>query len=121
VIEWSINAALPCTFKGLSGKSETGETITLVGAVGASHSISGPLHGDLFIVGKSGTGCFNPANGDSRGTETDLFVGGTGGNANATGSDTYTFVGVTLSAPSTPGYGLFQWGKDAGTFVEKVP
>ena len=95
--------------------------MTLVGAAGAGHSFGGPLFGDTFFVGSTGTGCFSETTGDFAGTETDLFVGGTGANKNATGSDTYTFVGVTL-APSAPkSYGFFQWSEAKGTFVEEVP
>jgi hypothetical protein len=121
VSEVSTDATKPCSFKGLSGSTESGETYTLVGSVAAGHASGGPLFGDTFSVGKTATGCFNPANGDFAGTETDLIVGGTGANRNATGSLTYTVVGVTLSAPSTPGYGFFQWFRLRGTFVEMVP
>jgi hypothetical protein len=121
VSEWLTDAASPCTFKGLSGVAESGETLTFVGSAGANHSISGPLSGDTFYQGQSGSGCFSPTTGDFAGTETDLFVGGTGGNKNATGSSTYTFVGVLLSAPAKPGYGFMQWSKSKGTFTEKVP
>ena len=112
--------ATSCTFKGLSGSTEGGKEYTLVGAVAASHASGGPLFGDTFTVGSTATGCL-AANGDFAGTETDLIVGGTGANKNATGHLTYTVVGVTLSLPAPPGYGIFQWFKLKGTFVEKVP
>jgi hypothetical protein len=42
------------------------------------------------------------------------------GHRQSTGTRTYTTVGVTLSAPTTPGYGFFQWFKSTGNFSEKV-
>jgi len=119
--EYLFDVSTPCTFKGLSGTKENGAALTFVGAAGASHSISGPLHGDTFFMGKSGSGCFDLSTGDFAGTETDLIAGGTGGNKNATGSTTYTFVGVTLGLPASPGYGSFQWSRSTGTFKERVP
>jgi hypothetical protein len=74
VSEYLFDASTPCTFKNLSGAAENGDALTFVGAAGANHSISGPLHGDTFYVGKSGSGCFDPITGNFGGTETDLFV-----------------------------------------------
>jgi hypothetical protein len=91
-----------CMFKGLSGATESGKGYTLVGSVAAGHASGGPLFGDTFTVGSTATGCFSTTTGDFAGTETDLIVGGTGANKNATGSLTYSVVGVTLSAPAAP-------------------
>jgi len=73
VSEYLFDASTSCSFTGFSGVAETGGAVTFVGAAGANHSISGPLHGDTFYVGKSGSGCFNPTTGDLAGTETDLL------------------------------------------------
>jgi len=121
VSEYLFDASTSCSFTGFSGVVETGGALSFVGAAGASHSISGPLHGDTFAKGESGSGCYNPVTGDFAGTETDLIVGGTGGNRKATGSSTYAFIGVALSFPISPGYGVFQWSRSTGTFKEKVP
>lgn len=122
VSEYSFDSSAACSFKGLSGTTESGGTLTLVGAAGAGHAFGCPLFGDTFLAGSTGTGCFNSTTGDFAGTETDLFVGGTGANKNATGSATYKFVGVTLGpSASPPGYGFFRWFESKGTFVEKVP
>jgi len=120
VSEYSIDVATPCTFKGPLGNPEAGVTLTLVGSVGAGHSSGGPLSGDTSAQGTTGTGCSDLSNGDFLVTETDTLSGLLSKNKKTTGTRTYTIVGVTLSAPATPGYGFFQWFKSTGNFSEKV-
>ena len=49
VSEYSFDSSAACTFKGLSGTTESGGTLTLVGAAGAGHSFGGPLFGTHFL------------------------------------------------------------------------
>jgi hypothetical protein len=85
VSEYSIDVATPCTFKGPLGNTEDGDTLTLVGAVGAGHSSGGPLSGDTFSQGTTGTGCSNLSNGDFAVTETDTLSGLLSKNKKSTG------------------------------------
>lgn len=119
--EYGFDITTPCTFKGLFGNTENGNKLALVGLASAFDASGGPLFGATFSVGKTATGCFSLTTGDFSMAETDTFTDGTGGNRNATGSATYTAVGVTLGAPTAPGYGSFSWFRVKGTFVEAVP
>jgi hypothetical protein len=120
VSEYTIDVATPCTFKNILGIGESGVTLTLVASVGAGHASGGPLSGDTFSNGTMGTGCTNLSSGNFAITETDLLAGILSKNKKSTGTQTYTIVGATLSAPTAPGYGFFQWFKSTGKFTEKV-
>ncbi len=126
--EYAVDVTTSCgPFTGPFGETEatgsTGITLNLVASRFASCGINGSGN-CTFGIGQSGTGCFNPTNGVYTITETDLIYAGTGIFAHLLGGTSFsqaTAVGFTLAAPSSPGYGLFQWSTATGTSVIVLP
>lgn len=126
--EYAVDLTTPCgPFTGPFGETEatggTGITLKLVASRFASCGINGSRN-CTFGIGQSGTGCFNPSDGVYTITETDLIYAGTGIFAHLLGGTSFskaTAVGFTLAAPSSPGYGLFQWSSATGTSVIVLP
>ncbi len=105
-----------CSFTGAFGEPEgataSHSSATLGPLLGDAEAFNGPDGSASFEFGQTATGCIDLTDGALTFTGTNKLYGGpTGPLKNATGTKTFTIVGLTLAAPASPGYGYFQWGQ----------
>jgi len=104
------NGVAACSFTAFGGVNESGTVLTLVG--GSAISIE-PGVGKLYTQVTSGTGCFNSTTGDFSISQTDTIVGGGGTYANATGTETDTFLGHNVGSPVSGSFSFEKFSSSA--------
>ncbi len=104
------NGVSICTFTAIGGVSESGTVLTLVAATAITIE---PGVGKLFTQASAGTGCFNSTTGDFSISQTDTIVGGGGTYANATGTETDTFLGHDVGNPTSGSFSFEKFSSSA--------